>query len=250
MNPLSIASTFSIQKISKHHFLIRGDLKIKSFMKFSDFKWSDTYQGWIVNEDDEVDLIQMHMEVLDSLTEKNKKSDKASKDKKKSEKDLLSPYEKIKKGYDLSSSEDSDDETWEEASSSSSDSDNEKEHSSDEEEEEDHSSDEDYEPSSLDESESESSENESSENESSENESSESESSSSDVSSENELEDEKDNKKTYQFYKNGILGFGKISQKEQDKLKPIWNKYLKGWIFHKSSLDKLKHYGWKNIDEL
>jgi hypothetical protein len=231
MNPLSIASTFSIQKISKHHFLIRGDLKIKSFMKFSDFKWSDTYQGWIVNEDDEVDLIQMHMEVLDSLTEKNKKSDKASKDKKKSEKDLLSPYEKIKKGYDLSSSEDSDDETWEEASSSSSDSDNEKDHSSDEEEEEDHSSDEDYEPSSLDES--------SSSDESSE-----------DESSEDELEDEKDNKKTYQFYKNGILGFGKISQKEQDKLKPIWNRYLKGWIFHKSSLDKLKHYGWKNIDEL
>jgi hypothetical protein len=244
MNPLSIASNFSIQKISKHHLLIRGDFSndsIKSYMEFCDFKWSDTYQGWVVSEDDEVDLIQMHMEVLDFVTDKKKSKHQKKVSPKRTKVSKLSPYEKLKKGYDLSSSDDSDDETWNESESSSSSSEadfdsekeseslsNEASSQSESEEEEDHSSDETYKPSSS---------------------SSDSEEYSEEDEEEYSEKDEEENKR-YQFYKNGILGFGKISQKEQDKLKPIWNKYLKGWIFHKSSLEKLKYYGWKPVNDL
>ena len=82
-NSIAVASSFSIQKVSRHHFLIRGDAGIKSYMEFCDLKWSSTYQGWIVHEDDEVDFIQMHMEVLDHLQECKKKKAKAKAPKKK-----------------------------------------------------------------------------------------------------------------------------------------------------------------------
>ena len=72
MNSNTIASTFSVQKISKHHFLIRGDERVSDYMKFCDIKWSKTYQGWLVHEDDEIDLIQMHIEILDKIKEDNK----------------------------------------------------------------------------------------------------------------------------------------------------------------------------------
>lgn len=145
MNPVTIASSFSIQKISKHHFLIRGDERVKEYMEFCDIKWSDSYQGWIVHEDDEVDLIQMHMEVLETMKENKKK--KTTKKTKKQKKKKMSDYEKVKKGIEVSEDDDEDyvpssscteededddyetedeDEVEEEDSSSESESDNEK----------------------------------------------------------------------------------------------------------------------------
>ena len=106
MNPNSISSTFSVQQVSKHHYLIRGDERVKDYMNFCDVKWSNTYQGWIVHEDDEVDLIQMHMEVLDLAKEQKAKSDK-----KKSTKTTTTPKPKTtKKKLIVSSDEESEDE--------------------------------------------------------------------------------------------------------------------------------------------
>jgi hypothetical protein len=234
MNPNSISSTFSVQQVSKHHYLIRGDERVKDYMNFCDVKWSNTYQGWIVHEDDEVDLIQMHMEVLDltkeqkvkfdkkkstksktiQVTKPNKKklivsSDEESEDekpkKKTTKKDVL--YERFKRGEEIS---DDDDDEYVPSSEPSS------ETISDE-------SDEDLEE---DEEDSETEE---------------------DSDEEEEYETDPKRKKEFQFYKKGILAFGTMTERQQEKLEAIWNKTLRGWILRMSSLEKLKKMGWLEV---
>ena len=217
MNPLSIASIFSIQKISKRHLLIRSDEHIHQYMKFNGARWSKTYQGWIVNENDEIDLIQMHLEILDKM-----------KDKKISR---LSPYEKLKRGEDFTSSDETSDEDYVTYTDSSSEDEVIKKITNNDR---------------MEESSRESSENESSEQESDE-------SSDEDyIPTENSDTKNSDTKnkepRVFQFYKKGILAFGNMSKKEQDKLDAIWNKYLNGWIIRKSYLDKLTHLGWSEIE--
>lgn len=240
MNPITIASTFSIQKISKHHFLVRGDERVSDYMKFCDVKWSNTYKGWLVHEDDELDLIQMHMEVLDSVKNEReevieKKSNKKSSSKSKKTKKLeespknskkkktskkLSDYEKIKRNIDVSDDEEEDEEYI--PSSNYEDS-----------------NDSEYEPEDTEETESEYTDTE---------EETESEEETED-SDEEEEGPKKDQKKEYQFYKKGILAFGKMDKKEKNKLDPIWNKHLGGWIIHKSYQDKLEKMGWKEVSD-
>ncbi len=237
MNPITIASTFSIQKISKHHFLVRGDERVSDYMKFCDVKWSNTYKGWLVHEDDELDLIQMHMEVLDSVknereeviekksnkkssskskkTKKSEESPKSSKKKKTSKK--LSDYEKIKRNIDVSDDEEEDEEYI--PSSNYEDS-----------------NDSEYEPEETESEYTDTEEETESEEET-------------DGSNEEEEGPKKDQKKEYQFYKKGILAFGKMDKKEKNKLDPIWNKHLGGWIIHKSYQDKLEKMGWKEVSD-
>lgn len=238
MNPNSISSTFSVQQVSKHHYLIRGDERVKDYMNFCDVKWSNTYQGWIVHEDDEVDLIQMHMEVLDLAKEQKTKidkkkstttkpkttqkkkpakkklivsSDEESEDekpkKKTTKKDVL--YERFKRGEEIS--DDDDDE---------------------------------YVPSSEPSSETISDESDDEEDEEEEEEDSETEE---DSDEEEEYETDPKRKKEFQFYKKGILAFGKMSERQQEKLEAIWNKTLRGWILRMSSLEKLKKMGWLEV---
>ncbi len=237
MNPNSISSTFSVQQVSKHHYLIRGDERVKDYMNFCDVKWSNTYQGWIVHEDDEVDLIQMHMEVLDLAKEQKTKSgkkkstttpktkskptkkklivssDEESEDekpkKKTTKKDVL--YERFKRGEEIS---DDDDDEYVPSSEPSS------ETISDE-------SDEDLE-----------------EEEEDEEEDSETEE---DSDEEEEGETDPKRKKEFQFYKKGILAFGKMTERQQEKLEAVWNKTLRGWILRMSSIEKLKKMGWLEV---
>ena len=224
MNPTSVASNFSVQKISAHHYLIRGDNGIADYMKFCDTKWSNTYSGWIVHENEEVDLLQMHIEVLDSLKikrkelskEKNKKAitnkrhtkdtkdvkKKVSKDiKKKDSKKKESKYTRMKRGEDISDDEDDDDDyiPSTEPSSEEDDESEDIEETSDEEEEE---------------------------------------------------ETDKTRKKEYQFYKKEILAYGYMTERQQEKLNAIWNKFLKGWLVPKSYLEKLQKYGWIEVDDV
>jgi hypothetical protein len=220
-------------------------------MNFCDVKWSNTYQGWIVHEDDEVDLIQMHMEVMDLAKEqkaradkKNKKSakklkkpTKATKTSKKklivtsdeeSEEEEEKPkkkksskkgdlYERFKRGEDIS---DDEDDEYVPSSEPSSETITEE---SDSEEEEDTEEGEDTEEDTEEESEEEDSE-------------------------EEECETDPKRKKEFQFYKKGILAFGKMTDRQQDKLEAIWNKTLRGWIIRMSNLEKLKKQGWTEVD--
>ncbi len=231
MNPTSVASTFSVQKISAHHFLIRGDNGVADYMKFCDTKWSNTYGGWIVREDEEVDLLQMHMEVLDNLKitrkelskEKTKKANAVKRHTKESKKDAKetkkkeSQYTRMKRGEDISDDEDEDDEYVPSTEPSSDDDEEEEEEESDEDEEDDES--EDIEDTS-------------------------------DEEEEEECETDKKRKKEYQFYKKEILAYGYMTEKQQDKLDTIWNKYLKGWLIPKSNLERLQKYGWTEVDEV
>ena len=250
MNPITIASTFSIQKISKHHFLIRGDERVGDYMKFCDVKWSNTYKGWLVHENDEVDLIQMHMEILDSIkneqnekkvskkskskknkkeeSPKNKKSSSPKNDKKKKSSKKLSDYEKIKRNIDITDDED-DEEYIPSSSYGSEDTD-----------------DSEYEPNDSNENSDESEE----DSEYTDTESECDDESDCDESSEEaDSGDEKVEKKEFQFYKKGILAFGKMNKKEKTKFEPIWNKHLGGWIIRKSYQEKLEKYGWKEIPD-
>ena len=229
MNPTSVASTFSVQKISAHHFLIRGDNGVADYMKFCDTKWSNTYGGWIVREDEEVDLLQMHMEVLDNLKtsrkelskEKTKKANankRHTKDTKKDKKDSKkkeSQYTRMKRGEDISDDEDEDDEYIPSTEPSSGDEETEEE--TEDEEEDDESVD-------IEET--------------------------SDEEEEEEYETDKKRKKEYQFYKKEILAYGYMTERQQDKLDVIWNKYLKGWLIPKSNLERLQKYGWTEVDDV
>jgi hypothetical protein len=225
MNPNSIASTFSIQKISGHHYLIRGDSGISDYMKFCDTKWSNTYGGWIVHENDEVDLLQMHFEVLDSVktTRKELSKDKHKKNKRRTEKPVKVSkkdklYERMKRNEDLSSDEDDDDYIPStEPSSEDIDSTSDEEDTSDEDEEE---------------------------------ETSDEDTSDEDTSDEeDECETDKSRKKEYQFYKKEILAYGYMTERQQEKLDAGWNKILKGWLVSKSYLEKLQKYGWTEVDD-
>ena len=240
MNPNSISSTFSVQQVSKHHYLIRGDERVKDYMNFCDVKWSNTYQGWIVHEDDEVDLIQMHMEVLDLAKEQKAKSDK-----KKSTKTTTTPKPKTtKKKLIVSSDEESEDEKPKKKTAKKDDlyeRFKRGEEISDDDDEE-------YVPSSdpssetiSDESEEDLEEEDSDEEEDSEEEDEE------DSEEEEEGETDPKRKKEFQFYKKGILAFGKMTERQQEKLEAIWNKTLRGWILRMSTLEKLKKLGWLEV---
>jgi hypothetical protein len=229
MNPTSVASTFSVQKISAHHFLIRGDNGVADYMKFCDTKWSNTYGGWIVREDEEVDLLQMHMEVLDNLKitrkerskEKIKKANVAKRHTKDSKKDKKtgkkeSQYTRMKRGEDISDDEEEDDEYIPSTEPSSDDEETDDEEEDDEEEDDES---EDIEETS-------------------------------DEEEEEECETDKKRKKEYQFYKKEILAYGYMTEKQQDKLDTIWNKILKGWLIPKSNLERLQKYGWTEVEEV
>jgi hypothetical protein len=236
MNPNSISSTFSVQQVSKHHYLIRGDERIKDYMNFCDVKWSNTYQGWIVHEDDEVDLIQMHMEVLDLAKEQKAKSDK-----KKSTKTTTTHKPKTtKKKLIVSSDEESEDEQPKKKTAKKDDL-YERFKRGDEISDDD---DDEYVPSSDPSSETisdESEEDSDDEEEASEEEDEE------DSEEEEEGETDPKRKKEFQFYKKGILAFGKMTERQQEKLEAIWNKTLRGWILRMSTLEKLKKMGWLEV---
>ena len=72
-------------------------------MKFCELKWSKTYQGWIVHEDDEVDLLRLHTEVLDNLKENQKTKKETPKTKKETDREL---YERFKRGEEITDDED------------------------------------------------------------------------------------------------------------------------------------------------
>jgi hypothetical protein len=242
MNQNCIASTFSIQQVSKHHYLIRGDERVKDYMNFCDVKWSNTYQGWIVHEDDEVDLIQMHMEVMNLAKEqkylsdkkKNKKTyAKTKKSKNTNKKKLI-----VSSGEDSEDSEDSEEEEKPKKKKSSKKGDlyerfKRGEDISDDEDDE-------YVPSSEPTSET--------ITEESEEEDTEEEDSEEDSEEEEEYETDPKRKKEFQFYKKGILAFGKMTDRQQEKLEAIWNKTLRGWIIRMSNLEKLKKQGWAEIN--
>lgn len=242
MNPASIASTFSIQKISKHHFLIRGDERVRSYMNFCEVKWSRTYQGWIVHEEDEIDFIQMHVEVMDNIRisskEKNKKQKKSKKSKQNKDAEL---YERFKRGEEITDDEE-DEYTPEESDESDQTDDYEEDsfcvkESSDE--EEDKNVKKDIKKWIKSEKEKEKKKEESEEEDDSESESEE---------EEEENENDPNRKKEFQFYKKGILAYGRMTEKEQDKVESIWNKHLRGWIIRKSFQEKLLKMGWLDID--
>jgi len=239
MNPATIASSFSIQKISKHHFLIRGDERIRSYMNFRELKWSRTYQGWIIHEDEELDIVQMHVEVLDNVRQCAKQQEKLQKSKKSNKKQREDDdlYERFKRGEEITDDEDD-------------------EYEEEEEEEEDEESDnaDDYEEDSFvvkdstDEEVEEWIKQEKKKEkkvkviEEPEEESSESE------EEEEEGETDPKKKREFQFYKKGILAYGMMSDKQQDKIEAIWNKHLRGWIIRKSFLEKLQKMGWVDVE--
>ena len=244
MNPNCISSTFSVQQVSKHHYLIRGDERVKDYMNFCDVKWSNTYQGWIVHEDDEVDLIQMHMEVMGLAKDqkvraekkKAKKAPKKSTKKPSTKKRIISSdeesevecedekpkktkksslYERFKRGEDISDDEDDEYVPSSEPTSETITEESEVDDSEEDSEEDSDDSDEDSDEDSED--------------------------------SEEECETDSKRKKEYQFYKKGILAFGKMTDRQQEKLEAIWNKTLRGWIIRMSNVEKLKKQGWIEI---
>jgi hypothetical protein len=237
MNPNFISSTFSVQQVSKHHYLIRGDERVKDYMNFCDVKWSNTYQGWIVHEDDEVDLIQMHMEVLGLVKEQKFKSDKKKSTKAKPK----TTSKPTKKKLIVSSDEESEDEKPKKKTAKKDDlyeRFKRGEEISDEDDDE-------YVPSSEPSSETISDESD----EDLDEEDSDEEEYSDEEDSEEEEEGETDpkRKKEFQFYKKGILAFGKMTERQQEKLEAIWNKTLHGWILRMSTLEKLKKMGWLEV---
>jgi hypothetical protein len=238
MNPATVASSFSVQKISKHHFLIRGDERVRSYMNFRELKWSKTYQGWLVHEDDDIDLVQMHVEVLDNVRQEAKQKMKKSKKKKQVDEDDL--YERFKRGEEITDDE-------------------EDEYVPEEEEEEEEAPEgedktDDYEEDSFvvkdstDEEAEEWTKKEKKNNkkvkvidepeEASEDESDE----------EEDQETDPKRKREFQFYKKGILAYGMMPEKQRDKVEAVWNKHLRGWIIRKSYLEKLQKMGWTDVE--
>ncbi len=260
MNPNCLASTFSVQQVSKHHYLIRGDERIKDYMNFCDVKWSNTYQGWIVHEDDEVELIQMHMEVMDLAKEERTRADKkkkktmkkAKKSSKKSEKKPAKPTKTSKKKLIVTSDEDSEEEIEDEKPKKKKSGKKgdvyerfkRGEDISDDEDDE-------YVPSSEPSTETITEESDLDEEDTEEEEEDTEEEEEEDTEEESEEEEECETdpkrKKEFQFYKKGILAFGKMTDRQQEKLEAIWNKTLRGWIVRMSNLEKLKKQGWTEI---
>jgi hypothetical protein len=270
MNPATIASSFTVQKISKHHYLIRGDERIRTYMKFCELKWSKTYQGWLVHEDDEVDLLRMHIEVLDSLKEnqKNKKKEVSSKTKKQNDREL---YERFKRGEEITDDED------DEYEPSSDKTDDYEEDSfcvkgSTEEEEE-------VKPTKKQSKKSKKAvESDSEDTNKPKKKASvkdtidkevnrwigseqkklkkvvepEPEPEEEEEESEEEEEDgetDPNRKREFQFYKRGILAYGMMTEKQQEKVEAVWNKHLRGWIIRKSFQEKLQKMGWVDVEE-
>jgi hypothetical protein len=246
MNPNSISSTFSVQQVSKHHYLIRGDERVKDYMNFCDVKWSNTYQGWIVHEDDEVDLIQMHMEVLDLAKEQKAKSDKKKSAKAKPKPKTTKPVKTTKKKVIISDDESDDDE--EEPPQKKKGDIYERfkrgEEISDDDDDE-------YIPSSEPSSETISDESEEDTDDEDEDEEEEEEEEDDTEESEDDEEElgetDSKRKKEFQFYKKGLLAFGKMTERQQEKLEANWNKSLRGWVLRMSTLEKLKKMGWTEI---
>lgn len=254
MNPAIVASVISVQKVSRHHYLIRGDEKISSYMKFCNFKWSNTYQGWIVHEDQEVDLLRLHIEVLDSMKEKKKtskqKTKKSKLDKKKKQESDRELYERFKRGEEITDDEDdeyepSDPSSYEEDSFCVKD-------STDEEEEEEKPKKKNQKSKKVVESDDNSNSTTKSKKKCTkkklEPESEEEEEDTDSDSEDEECETDPNRKKEYQFYKKGILAYGIMTEKQQNKVEAIWNKYLRGWIIRKSFQEKLEKMGWIDVD--
>jgi hypothetical protein len=252
MNPNCIASNFSVQQVSKHHYLIRGDERIKDYMNFCDVKWSNSYQGWIVHEDDEVDLVQMHMEVMDLAKEQKARADKKTKkSSKKPAKKQIKTSKDSKKKLIVTSDEDSEDEQPKKKISKKGDLYERFKRGEDISDDED----DEYVPSSEPSTETITEESDLEEEEDSEYEEEESEEDTEDEDSEDEDSEEEEEyetdpkrKKEFQFYKKGILAFGKMTDRLQEKLEANWNKTLHGWIIRMSYLEKLKKNGWTEID--
>ena len=236
MNPATIASSFTIQKISNHHYLIRGDERIRTYMKFCNLKWSNTYQGWIVHEDDEVDLLRMHVEVLDSVksSQKNKKEIKP-KTKKQADREL---YERFKRGEDIT---DDEEDEYQPSSDKTDDYEEDSFCVKDSTEEDDSvstkaikTSKKQFTKKSKKIVDSEPEEEEAEEDSESEN--------------EDECETNPNRKREFQFYKRGILAYGMMTEKQQDKLEAVWNKHLRGWIIRKSFQEKIQKMGWVDVE--
>jgi len=243
MNPATVASSFSVQKISKHHFLIRGDERVRSYMNFRELKWSKTYQGWLVHEDDDIDLVQMHVEVLDNVRQAAKQKMKKSKKKKQLDEDDL--YERFKRGEEIT--DDEEDEYVPE------------EEEEGEEREEDETDD--YEEDSFvvkdstDEEVEEWVKQEKKKEKDLKNKKSkkvkvieEPEESEEESDEEEDQETDPKRKREFQFYKKGILAYGMMPEKQRDKVDAVWNKHLRGWIIRKSYLEKLQKMGWTDVE--
>ena len=206
---ISVASSFSIQKVSRHHYLIRGDPNIKMYMDYCGVKWSSKYDGWLAHENDEIDFVQMHLEVLEALKDKHTKPKRLQRTQKKGG---VAAKKKQKTIMEL---EDDDEEDDEYVPGESDEDDEDDDDDDDEDDDDDDDDDEDDD----------------------------------DDDDEDDDEDsaEKENakkKKEYLFYKKGILAFGPMTINQQHKLDAVWNKYLKGWICPKSSLSKLQKMHW------
>jgi hypothetical protein len=271
MNPATIASSFTVQKISKHHYLIRGDERIRTYMKFCELKWSNTYQGWIVHEDDEVDLLRMHMEVLDTVKEnqKQKKQKDTSKTKKQTDREL---YERFKRGEEIT---DDEDDEYEPSSDKTDDYEEDSfcvKDSTDEEEEE-------VKPAKKQSKKSKKAvESDSDDTNKAKKKKSTKDNIEKEVSrwvaaenkkskkalepepepeeEEEESEEEEENgetdpnrKREFQFYKRGILAYGMMTEKQQEKVEALWNKHLHGWIIRKSFQEKLQKMGWVDVED-
>jgi len=237
MNPATVASSFSVQKISKHHFLIRGDERVRSYMNFRELKWSKTYQGWLVHEDDDIDLVQMHVEVLDNVRQASKQKIKKSKKRKQEEDDDL--YERFKRGEEITDDE-------------------EDEYVPEEEDEQEDDETDDYEEDSFVVKDSTDEEVEEWVKQEKKKEKDLKKKKSKNVKvieeSEEESDEEEDQetdpkrKREFQFYKKGILAYGMMPEKQRDKVEAVWNKHLRGWIIRKSYLEKLQKMGWTDVE--
>lgn len=254
MNPASIASSFTVQKISKHHYLIRGDERIRTYMKFCELKWSKTYQGWIVHEDDEVDLLRLHTEVLDNLKENQKTKKETPKTKKETDREL---YERFKRGEEIT---DDEDDVYEPSSDKTDDYEEDSFCVKDSTEEEESS--ESTKPTKKQSKKKEGDkevdkevkrwvQSEKTKEKKSKNVvESEPEEEAEESESEDEEEGETDpnRKREFQFYKRGILAYGMMTEKQQDKVEAVWNKHLHGWIIRKSFQEKLQKMGWVDVE--
>lgn len=254
MNPASIASSFTVQKISKHHYLIRGDERIRTYMKFCELKWSKTYQGWIVHEDDEVDLLRLHTEVLDNLKENQKTKKETPKTKKETDREL---YERFKRGEEIT---DDEDDVYEPSSDKTDDYEEDSFCVKDSTEEEESS--ESTKPTKKQSKKKEGDkevdkevkrwvQSETTKEKKSKNVvESEPEEEAEESESEDEEEGETDpnRKREFQFYKRGILAYGMMTEKQQDKVEAVWNKHLHGWIIRKSFQEKLQKMGWVDVE--
>jgi hypothetical protein len=251
MNPATIASSFTVQKISKHHYLIRGDERIRTYMKFCELKWSKTYQGWIVHEDDEVDLLRLHTEVLDNLKETRKNKKETPKTKKEMDREL---YERFKRGEDIT---DDEDDEYEPSSDKTDDYEEDSFCVKDSTEEEEVKPAKKQSKKKVADKEVDKEVNEWIKNQKkkskkvveAEPEPEEEEEEDSESEEEEDGETDPNRKREYQFYKRGILAYGIMTEKQQEKTEAIWNKHLRGWILRKSFQEKLQKMGWVEVDD-